>query len=43
MGITGTMAMATVVMVDTITTTTPLVTMDMVKDMITVSTNERDR
>lgn len=41
MGITGTKAMATVVMVDTITTTTPLVTMDTVKDMITVSTNER--
>lgn len=41
MGITGTTAMATVVMVDTITTTTPLDTMDTVKDMIIVSTNDR--
>lgn len=32
--------MATVVIVDTITTTTPLVTMATVPDMITVSTDE---
>lgn len=35
-----TKAMATVVIVDTITTTTPLVTMDTVLDMITVSKDE---
>lgn len=35
-----TRAMATVVIVDTITTTTPLVTMDTVLDMITVSKDE---
>lgn len=40
MEITGTRAMATVVIVDTITTTTPLVTMATVPDMITVSTDE---
>lgn len=40
MGITGTRATATGVMVDTITTTTPLVTIHTVPDMITVSTNE---
>lgn len=40
MEITGTRAMATVVIVDTITTTTPLVTMAMVPDMITVSIDE---
>lgn len=40
MEITGTRAMATEVIVDTITTTTPLVTMATVPDMITVSTDE---